>query len=60
MNRYKLEVWYRYDKFEKDFEIIEIDADTEAEAKEFAKDLRDWVFRIIVLEINDNKVLWDK
>ena len=57
MNNYKLEIWYRHGNFEKDFEIIDIDADTEEEATEVAKDLRDWIFRITILEINGRIVV---
>lgn len=56
MNKYKIEFWFRHGKFEKDFGQIEIEADTEEEAIQLVKDLRSWVFKIDILEINGEKV----
>lgn len=55
MNKYKFEIWFRHGKFEKDFEIVEIDADTESEAESIVKDLRAWIFKVTLLEINGIK-----
>lgn len=56
MNKYKIEFFFRHGKFEKDFDQIEIEADTEEEAIQLVKDLRSWVFKIDILEINGKKV----
>ena len=45
MNKYKFETWFRHGKFDKDFEIVEIDADTESEAESIVKDLRACIFK---------------
>lgn len=55
MNKYKIEYWFRYGKMEKDFDQIEIEADTEPEAIEVIKDLKRWVFGVKILEINGVK-----
>lgn len=55
MNKYKFETWFRHGKFDKDFEIVEIDADTESEAESIVKDLRAWIFKVTLLEINGIK-----
>ena len=52
MNKYEIEIWFRYGQFEKDFEIVEIEADTESEAFLIAKDLRHWVFSVKLLSTN--------
>lgn len=52
MTKFKYEIWFRYGKFEKDFEIVDIDADNEAEAENIVKDLRAWIFKVTLLEVN--------
>lgn len=58
MNKYVVEIWYRHGKFEKDFEVVEIDADTEAEAFLLAKDLKNWVYKVNL--VSKNGVIYDK
>ncbi len=55
MNNYQLEVWFRYGKFEKDFEIIEIDADSDDEAIFLAREIKHWVFSVKILSKNGIK-----
>jgi len=55
MNLYKVEFWFRYGKSEKDFEIIELNADSEEEAIQIIKDLKKWVFKVTFLETNGVK-----
>ena len=55
MNNYVLEVWYRHGKFDKDFEVVEIEADSDEEAFLLVKDLKNWVFRIDVISKNGVK-----
>lgn len=55
MNIYLFEYWFRHGNFEKDFEKVEIKADSEAEANLIVKDLRPWVFSIKLLSINGEK-----
>lgn len=56
MNIYHFEYWFRHGNFEKDFEKVEIKADSEAEANLIVKDLRLWVFSIKLLSINGEKI----
>lgn len=56
MNNYVLEVWFRHGKFEKDFELVEVNADSDEEAKLIAKDLKHWVFRIDIVSKNGVKI----
>ena len=56
MNKYLYEIWFRYGEFEKDFEHVEIEATSLAEATLAAKDYHRWVFKITLLEINGKKV----
>ena len=58
MNKYVVEIWYRHGKFEKDFEVVEIDADTEAEAFLLARDLKHWVFKVNL--VSKNGVIYEK
>lgn len=51
MNTYKIEYWYRHCKFEKDFDIIDVEADSEAEAIQIVRDLQKWVYNIKFLEV---------
>lgn len=55
MNIYKYEIHFRYGSFDKDHEEVEIDADTESEAESIVKDLRAWIFKVTLLEINGVK-----
>ncbi len=55
MNKYLIEYWFRYGKEEKDFDKIEIDADTEPEAIQAIRDLQSWVFGVKILEVNGIK-----
>jgi hypothetical protein len=57
MNKYEFEIWFRHGKFDKEFEIVEIDADTESEAESIVKDLRAWIFKVTLLEVNGIKVI---
>jgi hypothetical protein len=56
MNQYKVEFWFRYGKMEKDFDTIELQADTEEEVVQIIRDLKKWVFKITILEINGVKI----
>ena len=44
MKKYKILIEYRYGKFEKDFDEIEIEAESDEQAIELAKNYRRWVF----------------
>ena len=52
MNTYKIEYWYRHGRFEKDFDIIDVEADSEAEAIQIVRDLQKWVYSVKI--INEN------
>lgn len=56
MNKYLVEIWFRYGVDQQDFEQLEIDADTQEEAESIAKDLRNLVFKVETLKINDEPV----
>ncbi len=55
VNDYVVEVWFRYGKFEKDFELVELNADSDDEAVLIAKDLRQWVFSVNIISKNGIK-----
>ena len=57
MNKFLIEIWYRYGQNEdKDFEQIEIDADSEEEAHAIARDLRSWIYKVETIKINDEEI----
>ena len=56
MNTYKIEYWYRHGRFEKDFDIIDVEADSEAEAIQIVRDLQKWVYSVkIITNLTDTK-----
>lgn len=52
MNTYKIEYWYRHGRFEKDFDIIDVEADSEAEAIQIVRDLQKWVYSVKIINKN--------
>ena len=49
MKKYKILIEYRYGKFEKDFDEIPIEAESDEQAIELAKKHRRWIYRATII-----------
>ena len=49
MKKYKILIEYRYGKFEKDFDEIPIEAESDEKAIELAKEHRRWIYRVTII-----------
>ena len=49
MKKYKILIEYRYGKFEKDFDEIPIEAESDEQAIELAKEHRRWIYRATII-----------
>lgn len=56
MNKYLIEYHFWYGKEQKDHEQIELEADTDEEAEQLVRDLKKWVFKVVILEKNGIKI----
>ena len=49
MKKYKILIEYRHGKFEKDFDEIPIEAESDEKAIELAKKHRPWIYRATII-----------